>query len=79
MPKKPIDNARDINGHPDWSVASDFQAAKLMGISYDTLHRLDREGKGPPVVRLSERRQGRTIGSVKKWITERVSGGSTAA
>jgi hypothetical protein len=77
MPKKPINNPRDINEFPDWAIATDQQAARLMGFSTDTLDRLTREGKAPPVVWLSARRKGRTIGSIKKWIAERISGGST--
>ena len=56
---------------PDWAVLSDQQAAKVLGFSIDTLWRLDRAGDGPPRVRLSPRRHGRPIGSLREWLSQR--------
>ena len=56
---------------PDWAVISDQRAAEILNLSLDTLWRLDRAGDGPPRVRLSPRRHGRTIGTLREWLAER--------
>jgi predicted DNA-binding transcriptional regulator AlpA len=56
---------------PDWAVISDQRAAEILGLSLDTLWRLDRAGDGPPRVRLSPRRHGRAIGTLREWLAQR--------
>lgn len=58
---------------PDWAVLSDQQATELLGVSLDTLGRLDRGGDGPPRVKLSPRRHGRPVGELRKWVQQRLS------
>ena len=47
MPAMPFDFA----ALPDWAVLTDQQTTQLLGVSLDTLGRLDRAGDGPPRVR----------------------------
>jgi hypothetical protein len=63
----------DFTALPDWAVLTDQQTTQLLGVSLDTLGRLDRAGDGPPRVKLSPRRHGRPVGGLRKWIQERVS------
>jgi predicted DNA-binding transcriptional regulator AlpA len=58
---------------PDWAVLTDQQTIELLGFSRDTLGRLDRAGDGPPRVRLSRRRHGRTIAGIREWLQRRTS------
>jgi hypothetical protein len=73
MPKKKKDDGlADIHTLPDFAVVNNAQAAKLMGMSIDTLDRLDAEGDAPPIVILSARCRGRRIGDIKIWIAKGV-------
>ena len=62
---------------PDWAVLTDEQTSELLGVSQDTLRRLDRGRDGPPRVRLSPRRHGRPLGELRKWLQNRTSSLST--
>jgi predicted DNA-binding transcriptional regulator AlpA len=55
----------------DDQVLNDKETAKLCGFSVATLRRQRAAGKGPPIVRLSERRHGSTFGAVRKWLAAR--------
>jgi hypothetical protein len=57
---------------PDEAVLTDEQTSLLFNFSKDTLHRLDKTGHGPPVVKLSPRRRGRTVGGLRNWLQKRV-------
>src|SRR5262249_22121147 len=57
---------------PDWAVRTDQQTSGVLGLSLDTLRRLDRGRDGPPRVELSPRRHGRPVGELRKWIQQRV-------
>jgi hypothetical protein len=63
---------RQLNALPDWAVLTDQQTSQLLGLSVDTLRRLDRDRDGPPWVKLSPRRRGRPVGGLRKWIERRV-------
>jgi hypothetical protein len=58
----------DLTALPDWAVLTDQQTVALLGVSRDTLDRLDRAGDGPPRVNLSPRRRGRTVGGLREWM-----------
>jgi hypothetical protein len=62
---------------PSWAVISDAQALKLLGLSKDTLARLDKSGDGPPKVLLSPRRHGRPIGGLRAWLAKRTASPNT--
>jgi hypothetical protein len=57
---------------PDWAVLTDQQTSGVLGLSLDTLRRLDRGRNEPPRVELSPRRHGRPVGELRKWIQQRV-------
>ena len=63
----------DFKALPDWAVLTDQQTTQLLGLSLDTLGRLDRAGDGPPRVRLSTRGYGRPIGGLRMWLQQRFS------
>jgi hypothetical protein len=67
---------RQLSALPDWAVLTDQQTSQVLGLSVDTLRRLDRDRDGPPWVRLSPRRRGRPVGGLRKWIKQRVSASS---
>ena len=67
----------ELIGLPDWAVISDRRAAEILDLSLDTLWRLDRAGDGPPRVRLSPRRHGRTIGTLRNWLAQRTAVAAT--
>lgn len=63
-----LQSLRDL---PDEAVLSDQQTSLLLNVSQDTLQRLDKAGEGPsPVVKLSPRRKGRTVGTIRRWLQE---------
>ena len=64
---------RQLGALPDWAVLTDQQTSQVLGLSVDTLRRLDRGRNGPPWVKLSPRRRGRPVGGLRKWIKQRVS------
>jgi len=63
---------RQLSVLPDWAVLTDRQASQVLGLSVDTLRRLDRDREGPPWLKLSPRRRGRPVGGLRKWIRQRV-------
>jgi hypothetical protein len=67
-PKLPL----QLSALPDWAVLTDQQTSGVLGLSLDTLRRLDRGRDGPPRVELSPRRHGRPVGELRKWIQKRV-------
>ena len=64
---------RQLGALPDWAVLTDQQTSQVLGLSVDTLRRLDRGHDGPPWVKLSPRRRGRPVGGLRKWIKQRAS------
>jgi predicted DNA-binding transcriptional regulator AlpA len=56
---------------PPEAVLTDKQLCELVGISLDTLVRLERQGDAPPRVQLSPRRHGRRLADVRRWLAER--------
>jgi predicted DNA-binding transcriptional regulator AlpA len=65
---------------PPEAVLTDKQVCELVGISQDTLWRLERKGDAPPRIQLSARRHGRRLADVRRWLAERtVTRGKTAA
>jgi predicted DNA-binding transcriptional regulator AlpA len=57
----------------DDRVLSDKEAHEvgLLPQSRTTLWHLDRAGEGPPKIRLSDRRWGRRVGDIKRWLRGR--------
>jgi hypothetical protein len=47
---------------PPEAILTDREVCELVGISVDTLWRLERRGDAPPRVQLSARRHGRRLG-----------------
>jgi hypothetical protein len=39
---------RQLSALPDWAVLTDWQTSQVLGLSVDTLRRLDRGRNGPP-------------------------------
>jgi hypothetical protein len=61
-------------------VLSDKQTSDLIGLSEDSMRRLDAIQKGIPRTELSEHRHGRTVGNIKLWLKQRTpNGGPDAA
>jgi predicted DNA-binding transcriptional regulator AlpA len=58
---------------PDELVLTDIQACAIIGVSEDTLLRLDQRGEGPQKVKLSDRRHGRTMRAIRGWLKARSS------
>ena len=63
---------RQLAALPDWAVLTDRQTSQVLGLSVDTLRRLDRDREGPPWVKLSPRRRGRPVGGLRQWIERRL-------
>ena len=70
---KALKSPLELTALPDWAVITDQQTIELLGLSLDTLRRLDRGRDGPPRVRLSSRRYGRPVGELRKWLRQRLS------
>lgn len=65
---------------PPEAVLTDKQVCELVGISEDTLRRLDRQDDAPRRIQLSPRRHGRQLGDVRRWLAARtVAPGKSAA
>jgi predicted DNA-binding transcriptional regulator AlpA len=60
-----------LDGLPPEAILADKQVCELVGISQDTLWRLERKGDAPPRIQLSPRRHGRRLADVRAWIAER--------
>lgn len=56
---------------PPDAVLTDRQVCELLGISHDTLWRLERKGDAPPRIQLSARRHGRQLSEVRRWLAAR--------
>lgn len=52
-------------------VVSRKQTCNILGVSMDTLDRLERAGEMPGRVRLSTRRFGYRLSSIELWLTAR--------
>jgi predicted DNA-binding transcriptional regulator AlpA len=63
----PLDAAR----LPDFAIVSREQASVILGVSIDTLKRLVAAGKGPPRIKVSEKRVGYRISDLKAWLEQR--------
>jgi predicted DNA-binding transcriptional regulator AlpA len=64
---------------PPEAILTDREVSELVGISVDTLSRLERKGDAPPRVQLSARRHGRRLADVRRWLAERTVRKSNAA
>jgi predicted DNA-binding transcriptional regulator AlpA len=64
---------------PPEAILTDKQVCELLQISYDTLWRLEKKGDAPPRIQLSQRRHGRRLADVRRWLAERTVTRSTAA
>jgi predicted DNA-binding transcriptional regulator AlpA len=64
---------------PPDAILTDREVSELVGISVDTLWRLERKGDAPPRIQLSARRHGRRLADVRHWLAERTVRKSTAA
>jgi predicted DNA-binding transcriptional regulator AlpA len=56
---------------PPDAILTDREVSELVGISLDTLWRLERKGDAPHRVQLSARRHGRRLADVRRWLAER--------
>jgi hypothetical protein len=45
---------QQLSAMPDWAVLTEKQTSLVLGLSVDTLRRLDRDRNGPPWVKLSQ-------------------------
>jgi hypothetical protein len=59
-----------IDGLPDFAIVTRVVAASLIGSSIDTMKQLERTGKGPIRVRVSQKIIGYRIGDLKTWIAQ---------
>ena len=64
---------------PPEAVLTDKQVCELVGISRDTLWRLERKGDAPARIQLSARRHGRQLSDVRRWLAARTASPDTAA
>jgi predicted DNA-binding transcriptional regulator AlpA len=56
-------------GRPDY-VVSERDAAKILGVSPDTLRRLVRSGEGPQRIRISARRVGYRLSAIDAFLNK---------
>jgi predicted DNA-binding transcriptional regulator AlpA len=56
---------------PDLLVLTERQAARVLGISMETLKRLRQSGEGPKILQLSARRIGYRRAGLEAWLIER--------
>ena len=66
------DNAIDPWDFPDHKLVSRAELARLLGVSLDTLDRMESRGEAPPRLRISPRRWGYPVGGVKRWQAAKV-------
>jgi predicted DNA-binding transcriptional regulator AlpA len=52
-------------------LVSDSLCAELLGISLSTLRRLDEAGQAPPKIKISQRRNGRRLRDIGRYIDRR--------
>ena len=62
------DTAIDPWALPDHRMLSRAELAGLLGVSIDTLDRMEARGEGPPRFRISPRRWGYPVGGYKQWF-----------
>ena len=73
-PRKPFDLAT-LKNLPDWAVIDDSVVATAIGLSEDSMRRLDERGEGCARTQLSDRRHGRMVGNLKAWLQKRTDTG----
>jgi predicted DNA-binding transcriptional regulator AlpA len=61
------DDAVDPWNFPDHKLLSRAELARLLGVSLDTLDRMESRGEAPPRLRISPRRWGYPVGGIKRW------------
>lgn len=61
------DTAIDQWDLPDHKMLSRAELACLLGVSIDTLDRMEARGEAPSRVRISPRRWGYPVGGIKQW------------
>jgi predicted DNA-binding transcriptional regulator AlpA len=66
------DNAIDPWDLPDHKLLSRAELARLLGVSLDTLDRMESRGEAPPRLRISPRRWGYPVGGIKRWQAAKV-------
>lgn len=66
------DTAIDPWDLPDHRMLSRAELANLLGVSIDTLDRLEARGEAPPRVRISPRRWGYPVGAYKQWYAAKL-------
>jgi predicted DNA-binding transcriptional regulator AlpA len=69
----------NIDELPDVAVLTEKQVAALTGLSRRTLVLMQRDGSGPPRVRLSKKRFGYPLGRFREWLKQREINGEAAA
>jgi predicted DNA-binding transcriptional regulator AlpA len=65
------DSARDVSRLPEFSVVGREQAATILGVSIETLKRLEARGKGPKRIRVSLKRVGYRLSDLRAWVEAR--------
>jgi predicted DNA-binding transcriptional regulator AlpA len=63
---------------PDDRIITQEQAAEVCDLHQATLKRLRAAGKGPPVIRLSEKRIGYRVRDLRAWLDARTEQTSAA-
>jgi predicted DNA-binding transcriptional regulator AlpA len=63
----PVDFAR----LPEFAVVGREQAAVLLGVSLETLKRMEARGQGPKRVKVSQKRVGYRLSDLRTWIEAR--------
>ena len=61
---------KSFEGH---RILNSHEAAKFCGYSIDRWRRLHQEGKAPPAIRLSSRKNGWKVASLASWLDSKAS------
>lgn len=72
MKDKDLDAMTALPQLPDYACLSKRQVTIAMGVSEETLDRLNEQKQGPPRVWLSARRVGYPVGMLRDWLKRRV-------
>jgi hypothetical protein len=72
MSKQPKVTFSDLAVLPDFALLSRAQLAAIQNCSEDTVDREDASGRGPPRIRIGQRRWGYPVGGVKRYLAEKL-------
>jgi predicted DNA-binding transcriptional regulator AlpA len=70
-PAAPATGPPDLTRLPEFAIVGRELAAVILGISLETLKRLENSGRGPRKIKVSQKRVGYRLSDLRLWVESR--------